>query len=43
MAAATATLVALADSFRRQHEREIHKQGWLTGDGWKWMVEGGSL
>ena len=26
VAAATATLVALADSFRRQHEREIHKQ-----------------
>ena len=26
VAAATATLVALAESFRRQHEREIHKQ-----------------
>ena len=26
VAAATATLVALAESFRRQHEREIHKK-----------------
>ena len=38
MAAATATLVALAESFRRQHEREIHKQMTAPGDGWKWMV-----